>query len=339
MRGRQTRSLFSLLLLCPVAACPDCEPVIADAAVSDAGSQPDTLAIDAPIVDAAVGDAAVGDTASVDQQPADSGNRPTALVRVKSVNGTDVTATALHLLPLDDVVLTAADSVPGSGRTITGYLWQIIQQPVGSTVVFSTPDAVETGFTFNSSTLTRAGLDVVGSYHAVLTVTDDQGTTSSNNARLILVVSPTAGLLVQLTWDHPSADLDLHLIRSGGAAFSSDDCHYLNCKTGMNLDWGGGDQDPLLWLDDIDGYGPELIWVLAPAATSYRVAVHYYSPFSTSIDATARVAIYADGELVAEASRLLTQCNALWEVGDLAWPALTFSSVDTVQQDTHGLCP
>ena len=40
---------------------------------------------------------------------------PTAVARVKSINGgavSDISATPLHLLPLDDVVLTGVDSVP-----------------------------------------------------------------------------------------------------------------------------------------------------------------------------------------------------------------------------------
>src|SRR5688572_8015448 len=74
------------------------------------------------------------------------------------------------------------------------------------------------------------------------------------------VPPPTANAIsVILRWDRDFTDVDLHLVRPGGSAFTLDsDCFWASKAP----DWGttGSQADnPFLDVDDIDGFGPETI--------------------------------------------------------------------------------
>ena len=100
----------------------------------------------------------------------------------------------------------------------------------------TSPTSARTGFQFNSSGVDRPGLDVVGVYVVSLVAVDSQGSRSTNDARVTLSAMPGEAIHVQLTWDHATADLDLHLLRSG-TGFDSNDCYFANCDDagGLNL--------------------------------------------------------------------------------------------------------
>ncbi len=87
---------------------------------------------------------------------------PTCVAKILSVNG-NTTFDPRLIAPLDDVVLTAADSsVSVSGNTITGYSWEIRSRPQGSTVHLDNPMSMTPRFVFdNTSTNHINGLDVV----------------------------------------------------------------------------------------------------------------------------------------------------------------------------------
>ncbi|MFH1812280.1 MAG: choice-of-anchor D domain-containing protein [Pseudomonadota bacterium] len=265
---------------------------------------------------------------------------PTAVARIASINSQQVSGEVLQVSPLDDVVVTGADSTPGTvGRTITTYLWTMVSKPAESTVVLTSANGVDTGFSFSSSGITRRGLDVAGTFVVRLVVTDSAGLQSTNDARVTLNAVPGEDVHIQMSWDHGSADIDLHLVRNGAAAFSrTDDCYYSNCKGPTGLDWGGGNANPHLDVDDTDGYGPENINMSGPNNGRYRVGVHYYSPHSASIPATINVKIFVRGGLRAEYTRQLTTCNQFWEVADIEWPSSLVSPVDSVRMVSDGSC-
>jgi uncharacterized protein YfaP (DUF2135 family) len=90
-----------------------------------------------------------------------------------------------------------------------------------------------------------------------------------------------AQLRVQLSWDTDFSDIDLHLIRPGGTVESDNDCFYANCTFG-GLEWGaaGAAGNPVLDVDDTEGYGPENIIIPSGAeAGEYRVVVHNYDGY------------------------------------------------------------
>jgi len=116
-------------------------------------------------------------------------NTPTAVARVKSINGTPNSQQTPPVEPLDDVVLSGDQSVAGtSGATITEYSWTIIERPSESTAVLSNATSMDTGFEFDSANGTVSGLDVAGTFRIRLTVTDSNGATSQNDATVVLNV-------------------------------------------------------------------------------------------------------------------------------------------------------
>jgi len=84
-----------------------------------------------------------------------------------------------------------------------------------------------------------------------------------------------AAFRVQLTWGSDAySDLDLHLLRPAGTMNSTNDCYYWNC-TGSGLTWGSS--NPVLDVDDVNGYGPENIYLTSSAESGdYRIIVNDY---------------------------------------------------------------
>lgn len=257
---------------------------------------------------------------------------PTAVIDVQSIAGVPTPAgTNPQVRPLDDVVLTAARSSAPPGRSLVSRQWRLVSRPTESTVVLLTPTGPTTAFAFNSSGQTRRGLDVAGTFVVGLTVTDSLGDRSAE-ATITLQAVPSLGVTVQLTWDHPSADMDLHLVRNGGNFRSADDCHFGNCRTGLN--WGGGEANPSLDVDDTDGFGPETITMDDPAAGTYRVMVHFWASHGSPSEVPCIIKVYLGASLAREYRRTLTREGAtggdVWQVADIIVPGSTLSDVDDV---------
>lgn len=135
---------------------------------------------------------------------------------------------------------------------------------------------------------------------------------------------------VQLTWDTgPDSDIDLHLLRPGGDFGGDNDCYWFNCQ-GTALEWGaaGPDGDPILDVDDVQGYGPENIYVASGAeAGEYRVVIHN---FDDSPATRATVRLYFDD---IEAARYTSEpldspSNTYWEVARVRITTKQITPVD-----------
>lgn len=127
-----------------------------------------------------------------------------------------------------------------------------------------------------------------------------------------------SGILVSMTWDRNFTDLDVHLVRPGGAVFAMDgaDCYYADRAP----DWGvTGDaaDDPSLELDDVDGFGPEVLRYHRPPAGDYELYVHYFADRSLGMS-TASVDLRLLGRRITVPTAAL-QCNDLWHVGTIVW--------------------
>ena len=191
----------------------------------------------------------------------------------------------------DTVTFISSDSYVPGGGTIVGWEWALIDKPAGSAV------AMPAGTGADRSGLTP---DLVGDYTAELVVTSDTGE-SSDPCYATFTAVPSQNLWVEMYWDVPQDDMDLHLLAPGGTLTTGTDCYYGNC-VGRGLDWGpGGTEDnPSLDIDDIPGTGPENINIQEPENATYTVVVHDYS-FSTPDyygDNNVTVNIYLSGELV-----------------------------------------
>ncbi len=263
---------------------------------------------------------------------------PTAVARVKSINGVANSQQTPPVEPLDDVVLSGDQSVAQTG-TIVSYQWNIVEQPTDSTVRLSNPTGVDTGFQFDSAAGVVSGLDVAGTFRISLVVTDSNGAQSANDATITLNAVPTEGLHVQLTWSASVDDIDLHLGRGNNPGWcSQDDCYYGDC-TYSSLDWDGQPGqtagDPSLDIDDLEGFGPENINIDQPANGSYEILVHAYSgnPNYSSFTATdLEVKIFVGGALVQAMTGHFNNTDDAWTVARVdVNGGTTVTPIDTMQ--------
>lgn len=196
------------------------------------------------------------------------------------------------------------------------YAWTLLSRPIGS----------QESLTNAVSPTTRLFTDVAGPYEVQLQVTNAVGTVSAP-ARCLVDAIPADDLHVELSWDGPAADLDLHLAREGADLFAGrDDCNF--CNTNPNWGVAGTDDDPRLDLDDQGGFGPENINLRTPAETDYEVRVHYFERHGDDV-ITARVRVWTYGALAWEGTRTMTR-DQVWEVGRVNWPDGTFGAYSTV---------
>jgi len=201
----------------------------------------------------------------------------------------EVTPTEPYAL-YDTVTFIGSNSyVPGGGE-IVGWEWALIDKPEGSAVGMPTGGADRTGLI----------PDMVGEYTAQLVVTSDEGE-QSDACTVSFTAVPSQNLWVEMYWEKPQDDMDLHLLAPGGSLTTGTDCYYANC-VGRGLEWGvsGSDDNPSLDIDDIPGTGPENINIKEPEESTYTVYVHDYMGSTPDVyDAnTVTVNIYLSGELV-----------------------------------------
>lgn len=203
------------------------------------------------------------------------------------------------------------------------YRWEITSRPEGSTTQLERSRTAQPSF----------WVDLAGRYEVSLIVTDALGLESQNQAVTVVEALPTNAVRIELIWDHPDSDLDLHLIREGGSFCDcGTDVHYRDCARTPNWFPQAPGANPRLDIDDRSGFGPENINLDGEGATrfipegAYTIAVHYYasnagvSTWPTTVsNATVRVYVY--GLLAAELSKPLEADGDLWYAGTLSWPA------------------
>jgi hypothetical protein len=164
---------------------------------------------------------------------------------------------------------------PEAGRNGLGFSWSVAAAPAGSTAAFSTPTDPRPTFV----------PDLPGDYRLQLRVQDAQG--ASATADLSFTAAPLEDLTVKLSWPgQPQIDLDLHLVRPGGAPFqATDDVSSLTADAGH--DWGtpaDPTDNPHFSGDDVgDGQLAESVWLdrpqdgcLGDGGCAYGVWVHEF---------------------------------------------------------------
>ncbi len=211
------------------------------------------------------------------------------------------------------------------------YRWTLVSTPGGSTTELERSRTAKPSF----------WADLTGTYELELVVTDALGL-ESEAAKVVVEALPTNAVRIELTWDHPDSDLDLHLIREGGTFC---DCntsvHYRDCA--RTPDWYPmtPGANPRLDVDDRAGFGPENINIDGHGASRfipdgrYTIAVHYYStaeevsswPTSVS-NATLRVYVY--GLLAAEFTQAMREDDDVWIAGTIQWPEQNFMRDGTI---------
>ncbi len=174
--------------------------------------------------------------------------------------------------------------------------WELVSKPPGSDASSPFPvDAEETSFR----------PDLAGEYTLRLIATDSDGLSGFCETHVLAIA--TEGLRVEMFWDTDRTDMDLHVLSpEADAWFTSLDCHFANCTSG--LEWGEHttDDDPRLDIDDTNGFGPENINIDVPEPASYEIGVHAFQGRSQTNAVTVR--IYCGGSTT-EPKRTLGPVN------------------------------
>ncbi len=214
--------------------------------------------------------------------------------------------------PLDTVRLDGRNSFAVTPDTeLVAWEWVLEQRPVGSTAVLTTP----------ANDRTELTCDIAGDYQARLVVTDSSGVRSCDDAVVRLTAQPTEDLHIQLVWDHPTADLDLHLLREGGEPFTHEgDTYFSNRNPEWFVDFP--ESNPSLDVDDDSGYGPENINIVTPAPlTKWTVLVHYWNKNTDGDPFTvATLRVYARGIQVLDLTQSLEEDETMWQAVEIVWP-------------------
>lgn len=211
------------------------------------------------------------------------------------------------IAPRETVVLDGSGSYDPGGLALT-YAWTLTTVPDYSSAGESFLEETETAY-FTT--------DLAGEYAVELEVTNSMGI-SGVPAEWSAEAIPDELLHIELTWNTPNADLDLHLAQDGDELYADPgDVNYCN----PNPEWGDGglEDDPRLDIDDYYGYGPENINIDEPQDDTYTARVHYYVENGDG-DTSATVKVYTYGELVGTYSKILER-NDVWDVAEVTMPS------------------
>ncbi len=199
------------------------------------------------------------------------------------------------------------------GGEIVSYEWTLVTRPSGSGA--SLPSS-------RGATVPGFAADLAGLYEAALVVENQDGLRSEACIAQLEAV-PAQDLWVELYWEYPNDDMDLHLVAPGGSLSSDTDCYFGNC-VGGGLDWGvprDADDDPRLDIDDIPGTGPENINISAPESGTFTVYVHDYPGSEYVWDNTVTVRVYLGGALAWEGSKVVDGEHDYTPFAEIEWPA------------------
>lgn len=212
-----------------------------------------------------------------------------------------------------------------NGLELTTYNWTLTHVDSGREI-----DLIN-----GSSSTPQAQVDIAGDYDVTLQVCNEVDVCSAPAHQRVEVI-PDEDIHVELLWDGPSADFDLHVVQDGGDFFQEP---YDACFCNPEPDWGdsGASNDPSLDIDDRSGYGPENINVAEPADGDYTIYVHYFAD-NADDDVVATLRVFTYGELVSETSRVMSY-NNVWQAGRVRWPAGAYLEDDILLDDApHRAC-
>jgi hypothetical protein len=223
--------------------------------------------------------------------------------------------------PLTTVTLDGSQSYDPDGQVPLSYQWALVRKPEGSSAAITNPQEEMPTFV----------PDLVGVYEAELWVSDSTGLKSLLPDRVVVTAIPAERLLVEVVWDSPIADMDLHMLHPGGSLGGFLDCYYGN----RNPDWGdpGPDDDPVLKRDDLMGFGPETVGYPEPLDLTYTLKVDFFAAHTPSgrEPTSVTLRIFVDGLLRAEIVRKLSEQGQLWTVASVKWPEGAITELDQVE--------
>ncbi len=290
---------------------------------------------------------------------------PEAICHFRKADPNDPTApytTGNGIAPLTRVYFDGIDSRDNTAEEgavnngITSYEWEVIHYPDGTNP--SDFQSVSNGRYFDF------WLPLAGDYEVKLRVYDREGTASGDTQNSVcrFKVVPASKLHVQLVWDHPTNDQDLHLVyldKSHVLCDKDADCFWQNkAPVWFSGDGASEGANPRLDWDDTSGMGPENVNIDKPRPGTYRVYVHYFAvsgapsagvasaadaaPAST-LETRNTVRIHINSLQVAEYRRTLSNVKDMWAVADIIWKENDTAEVRPLEgsggSDYGWICP
>ena len=218
--------------------------------------------------------------------------------------------------PFTAATWDGSGSYDPNGEELVMYYWELVQKPEGSSATLPYASGI---------TISDFYADMAGDYIGQLTVTNVSGLTDT--CQVTLEAVPSQNLWVEMFWQYPDEDMDLHLLAPGGTLETDTDCYYSNCKVGswFPLDWGqqgSTADDPVLDLDDIPGTGPENINIESPERNGeYTVIVHDYQGSTDDVMGANEVTvnIYLSGTLIWSDTKSISGENSYTAFAKINW--------------------
>ncbi|MBM4386561.1 MAG: hypothetical protein FJ088_02415 [Deltaproteobacteria bacterium] len=232
---------------------------------------------------------------------------------------------------------------------IKGYKWSV-QQPSTSQSAFLPND---------TSPSPKFTVSIPGDYKFMLSVSDENNSSSCKTAEKAVKVVAGEGILVELIWDTPGdpdpfnegpmagADVDLHFLHPLAKGLDVDkdgkpdgwydvpyDCFWFN-PTPI---WGSPNpwifDDAKLLRDDMDGFGPELLLLGEECVSGgiYKIGVHYWDDagFGKSY---ATVRVYFKGNIIFSTEKIALDELDMWHVGNFSCDSFSVSSVNKITKN------
>ena len=223
---------------------------------------------------------------------------------------------------LGSVDFIGEESYDPTDYKLIDYAWEIVESPEGSVAALGYDMPNKNAFV----------PDLAGEYVVELVVMNERCVVS-DPCQVKIEAVPSQDLWVEMIWEYPGDDMDLHLVKDNASYQSDGDCYYGNCVAeygSPSLDWGDPASemdDPRLDLDDIDNVGPENINIADPAAGKYRVVVHDYPGSVNETPNTVTVKIHMNGELVYEDSKVISGEDTYTPFAEIDWPNMTIQEL------------
>lgn len=226
------------------------------------------------------------------------------------------------------IAIDGSGSTDPDGDVPLSYAWRIFDQPLGANARISDPTAATTSLVVDTPGVYELGLDVTDSQG--LACYPPGGDPRLPCARATVTVKTDVDLEIELIWDHPVTDLDLHLVENGAPLYSAFDCFWANKRPDFGL-FGDTTDDPEMIRESLKGFGPESVIFRKPSGGTYGVRVEYSKANGSqqpTTKATVRVFVY--GVLEAEYTRSMDTPGQLWDVLDIAWPSAVLTPIDEI---------
>lgn len=267
------------------------------------------------------------------------GSCPEAVAQATVRGAPMAPASSITATPLEFVTLDGSESHDEDGEVVA-WEWEILESPPGTPVSLEPAQSDP-----NNDALRDMELLTAGTYRVGLTVEDETGFQSCDQAVVEITVIPDQNIHIELTWTNPEdpdetdefgSDVDIHLTKMGpGQWFEAPySIWYLNPNQGEDPIWNP--EDPSLDIDVTDGAGPENITMRTPDDCQwYAVGVHYFQKrFGT---AYATIRIYINGGLRYERPFFpLEETGNFWDVARIHWDG---QASDATIVDVDGFYP